>query len=95
MYIVYIIHSATNDSYYIGQTCDLTQRLSEHNSGLYKGAYTKQANDWEIFCTIDCESRQQAIRIENHIKRMKKRTYYNSLKQYPEIIEKLLNQYKD
>ena len=79
--------------YYIGQTMDLSKRLEEHNSHHFKKASTKIAEDWEIFHFISCTSRSQAILIEKHIKRARKRKYLEDLKKYPEIGEKLLERY--
>ena len=89
MFFVYIIFSAKTDSFYVGQTDDLPNRIIEHNTKAYQHASTAKANDWELFHSIECKSRAQAIAIEKHIKRMKNKKYYQSLKTYPEIEAKL------
>jgi hypothetical protein len=38
---------------------------------------------------MECESRKQAVNIEAHIKKMKSVKYYPSLKNHPELSEKL------
>jgi putative endonuclease len=91
---VYIIYSPSTDRFYIGSTQDLQKRLAIHNTGGYKGSSTHFANDWELFHTIKCESRSQALQIEMHIKRMRNRKYYENIKTYPEISHKLLEKYK-
>lgn len=42
---------------------------------------------------LECNSRNQAIRIENHIKGMKSRKYIKNLALFPNISEKLLERF--
>jgi len=93
MNYVYILYSESLDSYYIGETVDLKQRLQEHNSGFYDSAFTKQSKDWILYYTIECNNRVQARKIETHIKKMKSKVYIQNVKKYPEIISKLKNKY--
>ena len=46
MFTVYILYSSTLDSYYIGYTANLTDRLRRHNS--YSKGYTGRAKDWRV-----------------------------------------------
>jgi putative endonuclease len=94
MCVVYIIYSKANDQFYIGQTVDLAKRIHDHNRGIYIQSFTKQAKDWDLYFSVECDSKTQAIKVEQHIKRMKSRKYYLSLKQYPLIIKKLKLKYK-
>ncbi len=94
MFWVYILYSKSSDKYYIGQTSDLVQRLEMHNNHLFEGAFTSLAKDWEIFLQIPCESRNEAICIEKHIKSMKKRSYYSNLKKYPEMVDRLIEKFR-
>jgi putative endonuclease len=57
-------------------------------------SYTKRADDWIVFFLQECNSRKQAILIENHIKGMKSRKYIGNLAEFPDIIEKLLEKYQ-
>lgn len=93
-FFVYIIHSTSIDRFYVGHTEFLSERLSQHNQGFYKGAFTQLADDWTLFYSIECESKKQAIYIERHIKKMHSRKYYYSLKKYPDLSFKLLARYK-
>lgn len=93
MFYVYILYSSSKDSYYIGQTEDLQNRLNEHNSHFFKGSETTKASDWVLYHSMECKTRKQAILIEKHIKRMKSRKYLEHLKQYPEIGIKLKAKY--
>ena len=94
MYTVYIICSAHIDQYYNGMTEDFDLRLSQHNTGYFKGASTKRANDWSPFYLIPTHNKSVALKIETHIKSMKSRTYIENLRRYPEITKKLLMKYK-
>ena len=93
-YYVYVLYSAAIDSYYIGQTINVDLRLNEHLHHVMDLAHTKRANDWTVFHLIECENRHQAILIEQHLKRMKSRTYLENLKKYPEIVARLLEKYQ-
>ena len=93
MYCVYIIYSKSIDSYYIGETINIEDRIKQHNESFYETGYTKQSKDWILYYRIDCLSRSQARKIEAHIKSMKSKTYIQNLKKYPEICKKLKNKY--
>ena len=93
MATVYIIYSKNIDKYYIGSTVNLEERLQQHNTGYYTDAYTSKVKDWKLYYCIVCENLTQAIKIEQHIKRMKSRVYINHLKEYPEITRRLLEKY--
>ena len=92
-FFVYILYSASRDSFYIGQSLDLENRLEEHVSHVKDIAFTKRADDWIVYYSLECISRHQAILTENHIKKMKSRQYLVNLKTYPEIGQKLLSKY--
>jgi putative endonuclease len=96
MYYVYIIYSNYLNSYYIGY-CEnnISQRIEKHNQGYYHNAYTKKANDLILFFDISCNTLSQALKIEKHIKKMKSRIYFENLKKYPEIKEKLIQKYAE
>ena len=93
-FFVYILFSRSIDSFYIGQSIDPALRLEEHNLHLMNRAFTKRADDWEIFFTIQCESRKQAILIEKNIKKMKSRKYLTNLKEDSDMVTKLLKKFK-
>ena len=95
MFYIYILYSKNLDVFYVGQTIDLQKRVEEHNSKFYDNTFTSKSTDWILHHSIKCDSRKQAILIESHIKRMKSRKYYESLKTYPDISNNLKNKYKD
>ena len=73
IYTVYILYSALLDKYYIGQTEDITTRLSQHNSG--RSPYTSGANDWTLMYTESFSTRPEAAQRERQIKKKKSRKY--------------------
>ena len=93
MHYVYIIYSPSKDSFYIGETMDIDNRIKEHNSDLHIHSFTRRANDWEIYYILECTSKIQAQKIEKHIKRMRNRKYFENIKKYPNISIKLLEKY--
>ncbi|MBN2728411.1 MAG: GIY-YIG nuclease family protein [Bacteroidales bacterium] len=93
MATVYILYSQSIDSYYVGSCIDLEKRIIEHNSGAYDNSFTKRAKDWLIYYSYDLDF-ELARKIESHIKKMKSRKYYENLKKFPEIMQKLIEKYK-
>ena len=93
-YTCYIIYSQSLNRYYVGETENIDLRISQHNSGFYKSAFTSKAKDWELFHFIECADRRQARLIEAHIKKMKSRKYIENLKKYPEISNLLKIKYQ-
>ena len=77
MFSVYILYSLQIDSYYVGQTDDIERRLISHNSGL--SSYTSRANDWKLVYSEKFETRTEARKRENEIKRKKSRKYIEAL----------------
>jgi putative endonuclease len=70
-------------------------RLENHIKKKYSQRnYTQKAQDWRIYLRIECSSYSQARKIEIHLKKMKSKKYFEHLKTYPEIGEKLLRRYK-
>ena len=93
-YYVYVLYSASADIFYIGQTMSVAIRLDEHLQHFKDVAFTKRAVDWIVFYQLEAANRSQALLIEQHIKRMKSRTYLENLKKYPEISTRLLEKYQ-
>ena len=74
-HFVYILYSKNLDKFYIGETSNIENRLTQHHFKVYKNAFTSAASDWEIFHDINCVSKGQALKIEAHIKRMKSKKF--------------------
>lgn len=62
-YTVYILKSRKLNRFYIGYTSNLEVRLDFHkNAEVHK--FTAKAKDWVLYYKIDCESKDQALKIE-------------------------------
>ncbi len=70
-YFVYILHSLSNDSFYIGQTADLDDRIHRHNSGYEKA--TKSAIPWILVWYTTKNSRSHALILEKKLKNYSKK----------------------
>jgi putative endonuclease len=92
---VYILYSPSIDRFYVGQTENFSERQTLHREHFFKGSFTVQVDDWQVFITIECKTRKQAVNIEAHIKRMKSKKYIQNLMKYTEIVEKLKRQYSE
>jgi len=73
MYIVYIIQSLKDESYYIGQTENINKRIARHNAG--KNNYTKKKLPWKLVYTEEYNSRAEAMARERGIKNKKRKSY--------------------
>ncbi|MGB7623661.1 MAG: GIY-YIG nuclease family protein [Terriglobia bacterium] len=65
-YTVYVLHSPSTGLMYVGQTAELTRRLSQHLGG--ESFWTKRCKDWEVIYTELFESRVEAMRRERYLK---------------------------
>ncbi len=93
-YCCYIIYSKSQNNYYVGYTSDIKERLVLHNEGHFGNkSYTNRTSDWEVFLEISCEAIEQAIFVEKTIKRMKSRRYIENLKKYPELVNRIKDNY--
>jgi putative endonuclease len=92
-YFVYILYSQEGKVYYTGQSMNVDLRLEQHLDLSYPNAWTSRYNDWKVFISIECETRQQALSIESHLKKMKSKTYYENLAKYPEMRARLVSRF--
>ena len=77
IFIVYILQSEVDESYYVGYTSDINKRLIDHNS---KSAYyTSRKIPWRIVYTEFFESKTDAIKREIFIKKQKSKVFIKSL----------------
>ena len=65
-YTVYIIYSEILDSFYVGQTNDLNDRLLRHNSGREK--YTRLGMPWILIWSTIKPNRNEALQLERKLK---------------------------
>lgn len=69
MYYVYIIQSKKDNSFYIGYTSNLEDRMLRHNQG--RSGYTKRSIPWELIFFEEYPNRGQAMKREKEIKAFK------------------------
>ena len=77
MIIVYILFSSSSDKFYTGHTQDLTNRLTEHNSGETKSI--RRCTDWIVVWQQEYASRSEAMIMENKIKKRGARRFLQDL----------------
>jgi putative endonuclease len=77
MYYTYILYSTKVDKYYVGYTHNLDLRLEHHNSGW--GKYSSAGIPWTLVYFEEFESRSEAMKRENDIKKKKSRNYIEKL----------------
>ena len=70
-FYTYILESESTGMLYIGQTSDLNERLTRHNTG--NSRFTKGKGPWKIIFSIKLESRSEAILLEQKLKGFKNR----------------------
>ncbi len=90
MHYLYILHSRTINTFYVGETYDLDERLSGHNKHLYEGSFTKIAEDWIIVLSFECISKGQAVSLEKFIKKMKSKVFIQKLINSPDILKDII-----
>ena len=76
-YVVYIMKSHKDGSYYIGHTQNLDSRLERHNQG--RVTYTKSKRPWELAYLEEYPDRSSAIAREQEIKKRKSKEFIDSL----------------
>jgi len=77
MYYLYILQSQLDQSYYIGYTSNIEQRVAYHNAG--RGRYTRKKVPWKLVYQESFETKSEAIKRENYLKRMKNRNFLEKL----------------
>src|SRR5690625_1850552 len=93
MATVYILYSNSIDRFYIGSCKDLNKRLQQHANKDFGKAFTTRAEDWVLFYKQEKLDYKTTRAIEQHIKKMKSRTYVHNLKKHDEIMQKLIKKY--
>ncbi len=91
---VYILFFESTNGFYVGFTNEsVLLRTQRHNEDYYNNKFTARGKPWSLYLEVKCSSVEQAQLIEKHIKKMKSKVYITNLKQYPEMVEKLLHKY--
>ena len=77
-FLVYILQSDLDKSYYIGQTAKTIEgRLREHNEGL--SVYTAKKRPWTVVYCERFNSRTEAMKREIFLKKQKNKEVYQKL----------------
>ncbi|PJF38114.1 MAG: hypothetical protein CUN55_18655 [Phototrophicales bacterium] len=71
MYYVYVLYSERLGVHYIGYTSDIAKRMKRHNNGYER--YTKKGVPWKLLCAKEVASRQEAMKLERQLKKLKSR----------------------
>lgn len=79
-YFVYVIINSLG-RLYIGQTCNLTQRLRQHNDTAFTkyACWTKTRGPWQLLHTEQYDSRSEALRREKYLKGGRGRSFLKAL----------------
>jgi putative endonuclease len=77
VYIVSILQSDRDGSFYIGHTACLEERLRRHNEG--RSPYTKAKIPWRVVYKEECLTQSQAVEREREVKIKKSRAYIEQL----------------
>src|ERR1041385_8360443 len=65
-FYVYVLESAVHDSFYVGLTEDLRERLQRHNAG--EVPHPAKFRPWSIKSAIACRDRARALAFERYLK---------------------------
>jgi len=76
-YHLYIIQSKIDDSFYIGTTQNLDERIIRHNQGQSK--YTKTKRPWKLVYNEEHPNRSSAMKREYALKRRKSKDFIESI----------------
>jgi putative endonuclease len=76
-YVVYILESQIDGTFYIGYTSDLEKRLSQHNSG--KTKYTSRKIPWKVVYREEITIKSEALKRKRFLKKQRNRDFYLNL----------------
>ncbi len=65
-YVYYLRSESFPEKTYIGFTCNLSQRLEEHNSG--KSVYARDFKPWIVIGFLAFDQKEKAMRFERYLK---------------------------
>ena len=77
LFYLYILKSIKDGSFYIGQCCNLSERLSRHNSGY--NISTKAKKPWELVYFEEHRTRSEAVKRERELKKQKSHKHIGKL----------------
>ena len=88
---LYIIYSKDLDKFYTGETSNIEERITLHNTHTFKNAFTKAASDWKLMLCFPCKDRTEALFLERFIKRMKSKKFNQKIIDNPNLLFNILN----
>ena len=77
MYLVYIMQSIKDSTFYIGHTKDIITRVNEHNYG--RTGYTKFKRPWKLIYQEEYHTRGEAVIREKYLKSLKNLCYLKKI----------------
>jgi len=77
MFTTYILYSERIDTYYVGSTSNIEDRLKRHNSG--RSTFTKRGLPWKLVYSKSYQTKSEAYQAELYIKLQKSRKYIEEL----------------
>jgi putative endonuclease len=77
MFYTYVLFSESIRKFYIGSTNDLSERINTHNKGLV--SFTSRGTPWKTIWYTTFETRADAVRLENKIKKRGARRYLTDI----------------
>jgi putative endonuclease len=82
MFCVYLIRSIKFDTFYIGYTSDINDRITRHNEG--RERYTKKYLPWEVVYIKEFKTKGEALKYEKYLKSLKSKI----------ALQKLMNEWR-
>lgn len=90
-HFLYILFSNSKNSFYIGESHNVEERLIKHNTHVYNPkSFTKITNDWEIALKFTCKSKDEALFLERYIKQMKSKKFILKIINNQDILTDIL-----
>ena len=77
MFYVYLIQSQLDNSFYVGYTKDLENRLKQHNNG--DSTYTKRKIPWKLVYSESFKNKSDALKREIFLKKQRNINFYQRL----------------
>ena len=77
---VYIIYSASTDTFYKGQTDNLLERINRHNNGWEKS--TQHGSPWELVWKTEKPDKSSAMKLEKKLKHLTRKRLEEFIRKY-------------
>ena len=84
-YRVYILYSESTNSFYKGQTRELSQRMSRHNQS--QEMATKHGVPWQLIWSTEKNTRSEALKLEKKLKNLTRNRLITFILKYSDGVE--------